>query len=395
MHKQPDNETNGSIRVASNVEFLDPNGPLRLFLVCHPGLEPWLSEELVELGYSNHRIVPGGIELVGHWRDVSHLNIWVRGATRVLVRLAEFSAVHFSQLDKRSRQIAWDAWLPKGSRVAVEATAKRSKLYHSKGIVQRVHQAAEGVLEPTDQDGPTVSVQVRLLNDWCQISLDTSGEALYKRGGKQAVGKAPMRETMAALFLRAAAFSPVQPLHDPMCGSGTFVIEAAQRALGHAAAIKREFAFQDWPSFRKQANAHPLPVAAPLTGNSPPNLLFTGSDRDAGAVQRAEANAQRLQLNQACHFSKAAISDTRPTQNQPGLVIVNPPYGDRLGEKAKLSALYGRFGQTMREHFQGWRVGVITNEPGLANACGLPFQKPGPFVSHGGLKVRLWQTTAL
>ena len=381
--------------MASNVEYLDPNGPLRLFLVCHPGLEQWLAEEVAELGYLSCRVVGGGVELIGGWQDVAFLNHWVRGATRVLVRIAEFSAVHFSQLDKRSRQIPWQEWLKDNTHVYVEATAKRSKLYHSKGIAQRVGDAASAALKSNPDMEFTVNVHVRLVSDWCQVSLDTSGEPLYKRGGKQEIGKAPMRETMASLFLRAAGFDPLSPVFDPMCGSGTFILEAAGRTMGQAAAVGREFAYQRLLSavgLDEEADEVVKPTIDLESAGSP---MMLGSDRDAGAVKRAAANAERMNVAQICSFSRESVSDVRPGTQAQGLVIVNPPYGDRLGHKASLAALYARFGQVMRDRFQGWRIALITNEAGLVNACELPFKKPGPVVSHGGLKVRLWQTDTL
>ena len=381
--------------MASNAEYFDPKGSLRLFLVCHPGLEQWLGEELAELGYSSHRVIAGGVELDGSWQDIAFLNYWVRGATRLLVRIAEFSAVHFSQLDKRSRQIAWQDWLAEGSQVIVEATAKRSKLYHSKGIAQRVGGAATAALCSREDIGSSATVHVRLVNDWCQVSLDTSGEPLYKRGGKQEIGKAPMRETMAALFLRAARFDPQRPLFDPMCGSGTFVLEAAGRASGQVAATNRAFAYQLWPSsVGVNTDAFKGPEA-PFDQDHGKLPSMYGSDRDAGAAKRALANADRLGVAHFCQFARQSVSEVCPLTSRPGLVIVNPPYGDRLGNKAKLAGLYASFGQVMRDRFTGWRVAVITNEAGLAAACNLPFTKPGPAVSHGGLKVRMWQTETL
>ena len=381
--------------MSSNAEYFDPKGSLRLFLVCHPGLEQWLGEELLELGYPSHRVIAGGVELDGSWQDIAFLNHWVRGATRVLVRIAEFSAVHFSQLDKRSRQIAWQDWLEAGSQVVVEATAKRSKLYHSKGIAQRVGGAALAALNTREDYSCSATVHVRLVSDWCQVSLDTSGEPLYKRGGKEEIGKAPMRETMAALFLRAARFDPQRPLFDPMCGSGTFVLEAAGRASGHVAAASRDFAYQLWPlAAGIDTSAFNGPAGPTDQGRGKSPMMY-GSDRDAGAAKRAAANAERLGVAKICQFARQTVSEVRPLASTPGLVIVNPPYGDRLGNKAKLAGLYASFGQVMRERFEGWRVALITNEAGLAAACKLPFNKPGPVVSHGGLKVRLWQTEAL
>ena len=201
-------------------------------------------EELLELGYPSHRVIAGGVELDGSWQDIAFLNHWVRGASRVLVRIAEFSAVHFSQLDKRSRQIAWQNWLDDGSQVVVEATAKRSKLYHSKGIAQRVGGAALAALNTRDDSSCSATVHVRLVNDWCQISLDTSGEPLYKRGVKARNSKAPMREPWRHYFL-AARFDPATVAR-PNVWSGTFVLK--QPAALAVMSQQPDFAYQLWPT---------------------------------------------------------------------------------------------------------------------------------------------------
>ena len=180
-----------------------------------------------------------------------------------------------------------------------------------------------------------------------------------------------------------------------MCGSGTFVLEAAGRASGQVAATNRAFAYQLWPSsVGVNTDAFKGPEA-PFDQDHGKLPTMYGSDRDAGAAKRALANADRLGVAHFCQFARKSVSEVCPLTSRPGLVIVNPPYGDRLGNKAKLAGLYASFGQVMRERFEGWRVALITNEAGLAAACKLPFNKPGPVVSHGGLKVRLWQTEAL
>ena len=371
--------------MSTNFIPYDPDAELQLFLVCHPGLEQWLGQELEERGYRCFNVEKGGIALTGRWADVAFLNVHIRGATRVLVRVAAFSAVHFAQLDKRLRQIPWREWLPTEGNVTVDATAKRSRLYHSKAISERAEQAIYDQI--SFRQKTTFVVLLRLVKDWCVVSLDTSGDPLYKRGGQKSVGRAPMRETMAALFLRATKFSVNQPVYDPMCGSGTFVQEAAGRAVGKVAGADRSFAFQNFPAFLNENRPTESRV-----GNYAAGPRCFGADRDAGAIRRAKANSMSQGLDGICHFECQAISDARPPTEAPGLVISNPPYGGRIGERAQLQDLYAAFGSVMRRYFSGWRVALITSDAGLANATRLPFLPAGPVVSHGGIEIRLWQT---
>ena len=177
---------------------------------------------------------------------------------------------------------------------------------------------------------------------------------------------------------------------DPMCGSGTFVIEAAEMALGLQPGRSRGFAFEHLARFDPAAWATLRDRVPGDTG-----LRFHGSDRDQGAIRMAAGNAQRAGVDAVASFTARPVSDLERPDGPPGLVIVNPPYGGRIGNKKLLYGLYGALGQVLKDRFTGWRVGIVTTEAGLARATGLPFQPPGPPVAHGGLKVKLWQTRAL
>jgi putative N6-adenine-specific DNA methylase len=193
------------------------------------------------------------------------------------------------------------------------------------------------------------------------------------------------------LFLRQCGFDGREPVVDPMCGSGTFVIEAAEIAAGLKPGRSRRFAFEQLATFDSIAWLR-------MRGNPEtrkPDIRFHGSDRDAGAVAMGRANAERASVAALTEFKKQAISDLTPPDGPPGLVIVNPPYGTRIGDARQLNALYRVLGQTLLARFAGWRVGVITNETPLAEATGLPFAPPGEPVSHGGIRVQLFQTAPL
>ena len=366
---------------------------LDIFLVGPPGLEAHLADEARAAGFGDPRPEPGGVAIRGGWPDVWRANLTLRCASRVLVRVASFRTLHPAQLDKRARRVDWAALLPPGTPVRVEAECRKSRIYHAGAAAQRVARAIrEGAGAAEGGDG-AVRALVRIVDDLCVISLDSSGEPLHRRGTKQAVGKAPMRETLAALFLRGCGYAGAEPVVDPMCGSGTFVLEAAEIAAGLAPGRGRAFAFERFAPFEPEAwGAMRGRAAAPPAGIGP----FLGSDRDDGAVAAARANAERAGLGAVCAFERRAVSDAAPPAGAPpGLVIVNPPYGARIGDRAGLRALYGALGGVLRARFAGWRVGLVTNDEGLARATGLPFGPAGPPVPHGPLKIRLYRTGPL
>lgn len=356
-----------------------------IFLACPPGLEPMLRDEARDAGFAAPACTPGGVTLRGGWPEVWRANLVLRGASRVLARIGEFRAMHLAQLDKRARKIDWPAVLRRDMPVKVEATCRKSKIYHAKAATQRVEGALEAAGIPLSPKASLV-LRVRIEDDLCTFSVDTSGELLHKRGFKTGTGKAPMRETLAALFLRAAGYDGKMPVVDPMCGSGTFVIEAAEMAMGLAPGRGRSFAFERLASF--DAAAWEALRAAQKPQETA--LKFHGSDRNEGAIANARENALRAGIEGATVFTHHAISDLTPPEGPKGLVIANPPYGGRIGNKKLLYGLYGSFGTVLKERFAGWRVGVVTSEAGLARAMGIKTE-PGPVIDHGGIRVRLYQ----
>ncbi len=292
-----------------------------------------------------------------------------------------------------ARKFPWGEVLRKDVPVKVEVvTNKKSKIYHAGAATQRIETAiSEELGAPVAADAP-VTLKVRIDDNTCIFSVDTSGEGLHKRGHKVAVGKAPMRETLAALLLRACGYDGQEPVVDPMCGSGTFVIEAAEIAAGLAAGRSREFAFEQLANHDALAwndERQALPTA------KTPDLQFFGSDRNTGAVEMAGHNGARAGVGDFCRFTHAAVSDLQRPDGPPGLVMVNPPYGARIGNKKQLFAVYGALGEVLKSRFSGWRVGIVTSDTALARATGLPFLPLGAPIAHGGLKVRLFRTDPL
>lgn len=368
----------------------EPNR-LEIFLTATPGLEAVLSDEAKELGLAKPIVVPGGVQFDGTWSDVWRANLWLRGATRVLVRIGSFRAFHLAQLDKRARKFPWQDYLRTDVPLRVEVTTRKSKIYHAGAARQRIERALTESFGASLSDEAPICVKARIDDNLCTISLDSSGESLHKRGHKGGVGKAPMRETLASLFLRECGYTGDEPVLDPMCGSGTFVIEAAEIAAGLPPGRSRSFAFEQFASFDVDA----WQAMKEEASRCQPQTVFYGFDRNAGAIEMSQANAARAGVDGFTQFQQQAVADLTPPKGSPGLVIVNPPYGARIGNKKLLFALYGSLGKTLKEHFAGWRVGIVTTEPALARATGLPFLPPGPPIPHGGLKVKLFQTKAL
>ncbi|MCS6910799.1 MAG: methyltransferase, partial [Anaerolineales bacterium] len=230
-------------------------------------------------------------------------------------------------------------------------------------------------------------IVIRLVHDVCTISLDSSGELLHRRGYRLATAKAPLRETLAAGVLLASGWTPDRPLLDPFCGSGTLPIEAALLALAIAPGYARDFAFRYWPgydaalfdSLRAQSHA-PAPVA----------LRISGSDRDAGAIEAARANAERAGVAASVEFVQRSVSAITPPADS-GWVVTNPPYGLRVSQNRDLRDLYAAFGKVLRERFRGWQVAFLCPDAALARHTGLAFSGPPLSFVHGGLTVKLWR----
>jgi len=383
----------GSRRVPALAMETAMTAPFEIFLIAPPGLEAVLCQEALEQGFAGARVVEGGVAFDGLWPDVWRANLVLRGAGRVLARIADFRVMHLAQLDKRARKLEWGDVLLPGIPVRVEASCRRSRIYHAGAAAQRIETALREEFGAVIAEDAPVSIRARIEDDLCTISVDTSGEMLHKRGHKEAVNRAPMRETMASLFLRQCGYRGTEPVLDPMCGSGTFVIEAAEMAAGLAPGRARNFAFEhlasfdeaEWADMRRDAEA----------ATQEPDFRFFGSDRDGGAIAMSRANAERAGTAAFSEFRQAPISKVERPDGPPGLVIVNPPYGGRIGEKAKLKPLYEALGATLREKFGGWRVGIITTDANLARATGLAFKAPPPPVLHGGLRVTLFATETL
>ena len=362
-----------------------------IFLATAPGLENALYDEVRSKGFKRAKATKGGVTIEGGWPEVWRANLWVRGASRVLARIASFKVLHLAQLNALARDVPWDDILTSDHSFHVEVSCSKSRIYHSDAAAERIERAISDTLKIAPSSDADITVMARIDHDICTLSIDTSGALLHKRGYKAAVSKAPMRENMAALFLQQCGYKGTEPVFDPMCGSGTFVIEAAEIAARLNPGRLRSFAFEKFVTFDPQAWENMRCVKR----QAETGLKFYGSDRDNGAVKMSAENAARAGVDELTEFKQQTIGDMIPPTRTPGLVIINPPYGGRIGDKHQLRPLYQTLGKILRAHFSGWRVGIITTDHSLAQSTALPFLPLSPPVQHGGLRVNLFHTDAL
>jgi putative N6-adenine-specific DNA methylase len=364
-----------------------------IFLVTAPGLESALVAEAKANGFNAPVAGKGGVTIQGGWPDVWRAHLELRGPARILARIAAFRAMHLAQLDKRAHKIAWGTFLRADTPFRVEASCTGSRIYHQGAAAQRIEKAIRDVVGAPVEEAAELCIKARIDDDLCTISIDATGQSLHKRGHKAEVAKAPMRENLAALFLLQCGYNGKESVLDPMCGSGTFVIEAAEIAAGLKPGRSRRFAFEQLVTFDNAA-WQKLRSAAPEAAKDI-SVRFYGRDRDAGAIRMSRANAERAGIAALTDFKPQDLGDLTAPEGPPGLVIVNPPYGTRIGDPKILQRLYRQLGERLRVGFAGWRVGLITNDAALAAACALPFAAPVGPVSHGGLRVSLYLTDPL
>lgn len=375
------------------------------FAIVTPGLEETAAREMRALGLREVVAEAGGVNCRADDADLLRANLHLRSVSRILVRAASFKAKSFAELERRAKAVPWTSYLRPGGRAALRVTCRKSRLYHSDAVAERLARAigaaARGATvgrvresAPDDAEGVAGDMQqlfvVRLDRDVCTISADSSGELLHRRGYRLATAKAPIRETIAAAVLLALGYDGSVPLVDPMCGSGTFPIEAALIARNIPPGMNRAFVCEFWPGFDAAA-AQRLRSAA-RAGIGPPgaHAPILASDRDAGAVSAAAANAERAAVAGDIAIARCALSASQPPPT-PGLLVCNPPYGVRVSERKALRDLYAQIGNLARSRFAGWRVALILAERSLETHTGLPLETILSF-SNGGIGVRLVAT---
>jgi putative N6-adenine-specific DNA methylase len=307
------------------------------------------------------------------------------------MRIAEFKATGFGELEKKTAQIPWELYLHPGSAVEISVSTQKSRLLHTDAIAEHIgkmltrHLGSQRAIPPNSGQ----RLFVRAVSDRFTLSIDSSGAPLYKRGVKTHGGRAPLRETGAAAILKFAGYSPGTPLVDPMCGSGTFSIEAAMMARNFPPGWFRDFAFMGWPSFRPRQWAHLRALAE--TGfvhiESPHIFAY---DQNPETCRTLSACLETFDLSGAVRVECRDFFDRETTgffPETPGLVVINPPFGKRLGTASQSAALIYAICDRLKASFAGWRFALLVPHPGIAGKVPFPCQSR-PF-HHGGLKLIL------
>jgi putative N6-adenine-specific DNA methylase len=367
-----------------------------LYLVTAPGLERITASELLALGITSGSVTHGGIAWRGTMRDLYRANLWLRTATRVLIRASKFHAGSFAELERRAKTVPWGRFVRARDRVRFRVTCHKSALYHSDAVAQRLGESVAaatgctfaGDSESEDQE-PTATIGeqlfvVRIDHDTVTVSADSSGNVLYKRGYRQATAKAPMRETLAAAMLLSSGWLRGESLLDPLCGSGTIPIEAALIARNMAPGIDREFRFERWPGFDRTGWGALREAALAGAADSAPASIIA-SDRDAGAIEAAMSNAVRAGVGGDVQITQQSLSAASPSNDRAGWLITNPPYGVRVGTDVR--NLYARIGSMMRTSLAGWNLGILSASADLDRQLALPLEQV--FESkNGGIAIR-------
>ncbi len=366
------------------------------FAVMQPGFEETGREELLELGIPVSGLCEGGVEFTGRLEECYRANLCARTPSRVLMRLCRFRARDFGKLGTKAAGFPWELYVNVGTELSIKAASRHSRLYHtgrigeeiSAGISKRLSDCGLSArfVSRKKPDAPSQQILARLEDDVCELSLDASGEPLYRRGYKSRVTEAPLRETLAASLLRAARFARYDMLIDPMCGSGSFSIEAALASQGRLAGERRSFAFEGWPSFRPAAYRHLLTRLQ--EDAAPRELLVHCSDRDGRAVETARANCREAGVHDLVRPIRADFfkEGVPVPAGKRALIMLNPPYGKRIGEAAKAKGLYRRIGRALREGYSGCGWCVIVPGLELEKALALPYNRKILFM-NGGIRV--------
>jgi putative N6-adenine-specific DNA methylase len=374
---------------------MNPQANVKLFAPCPRGLENQLAAELAALGASDVRSVAGGVAFGGDTRVVYRANLYSRIATRVLLRL--FTLPYRSEDDvyRASVDLDWPQRFDVARSIRVYLTAQRCPLKSLDFLTLRIKDAVCDRFRSTVGSRPNVDtrtpeVRIHAFLDATQFTLylDTSGEPLFKRGARAAHGEAPLKENLAAGILGLSGWQPGTALLDPMCGGGTFLVEAAQIALDIAPGSRRNFGFEKlkdfdaalWHELRSEADARRKPLV---------QLPIHGSDLYGDALKLAHANLTAAGIAAAVQLKQAnALEISAPAAS--GVLVTNPPYGERMGEQQKLAEFYPRFGDALKRKFAGWNCYILSADMNLPRLIKLQVSRRTPLF-NGALECRLFE----
>jgi len=361
-------------------------GNLACYAVVTPGLEAIAAAELQELAAHDIEAGEGGVSFSATMDGLFRINLRSRVCTRILIRLASFRALSFPELYNKSKKVAWEHYLGADTSVSVRVSCSHSKLVHSGRAETAISDAIADRLGFAVQDAAyEQQVLLRIDNNQCTLSLDTSGDRLDRRGYRMHSGKAPVRETIAAAILQWMDWQPDEPLLSPMCGSGTFAVEAAWMLQKRASGLEHAFPFSHWPSLKEKRWQRALEKARAMKSDH--SACIMASELDAGILKQAQGNAAQAGVADLITFQRLDVRKMRQPERieTPGLIVCNPPYGDRVKSDAgvDVKGIYADLGDVFRRHFSDWRIAVMVPDQSCEKALGLKVRGRLK-IKHGG-----------
>lgn len=339
---------------------------IELIAPCHFGLEAVLKREILDLGYEIARVEDGRVTFYGDAEAVCYANIFLRTAERILWKVGSFRAVTFEELFERTRELPWETFIPRNGKFWVtKAASVKSKLFSpsdiqsimKKAMVRRL--ANHYGIEHFPEDGAPYPIRVFLMKDEVTVGIDTSGVSLHKRGYREVSGKAPITETLAAALIMLTPWRKERILVDPFCGSGTFPIEAAMMAADIAPGMNRSFTAEKWTNLIPKRLWYDAVEEAGDRIRDNVEADIQGYDVDRSVIRIARRNAKEAGVEHLIHFQERDVRELNHPKKF-GFVITNPPYGERLEEKAALPELYRAFGEGFRR-LDFWSAYMITS----------------------------------
>jgi len=364
------------------------------FATVARGLEEIAAQEIKDLGGENVTPQFTGVEFQGDQKLLYEVNLWSRFIFRVLLPIRTFPCKNAKQLYHEIRQINWETYLSPEETLAVHCTGKNEQLNHTHFSALQVKNAIAdqqrddfGKRSNVDLENPNLILNLHIEKTRAILSLDSTGDSLHRRGYRPAMGTAPLKETFASALLAMTDWETTMPLLDPMCGSGTFLMEAGLKALNIAPGLFRKtFTFEKWYDFNRELWEQVKQEATQQQLSQLPAGIY-GRDRDFEVLQQAKTNAKNCHLEQQINLAQTDISELEPPTDQ-GIIICNPPYGKRLGEVKQLGNLYKQLGDVFKQRFKGWIAYVLSGNKELTKQIGLRTSQRIP-VYNGSLPCTL------
>ena len=366
-----------------------------LLVPCHFGLEAVLKREIYDLGYEITKVEDGRVTFEGDEEAVCRANIFLRTAERVMIQVGRFKATTFEELFQGIKNLPWEEYIPEDGKFWVKkASSINSKLFSpsdiqsiaKKAMVERMKQKYHK--EWFKEDGAAYPVRIFLLKDEVTVALDTSGDSLHKRGYRTMTSKAPLTETLAASLIMLTPWRKDRILVDPFCGSGTFPIEAAMIAANIAPGMNRDFTAEEWTNMIDRKLWYECVKEAEDMIDTTVKVDIQGYDIDGDVIKAARENAKRAGVEHMIHFQQRAVADLSHPKKY-GFIITNPPYGERLEDKADLPELYTQIGQAY-QRLDSWSMFLITSYTDTEKYIGRKADK-NRIIYNGMLKTYFYQ----